>query len=92
VQFGIIGAVPNASMETFVPFANMATVQAEKGEPLTFGSDLEEWLYDGCHSTARLSVYLGEWAVMEDKCKNERFNAQDGIPSTWNRFYPEQAR
>jgi hypothetical protein len=67
-------------------------VQAEKGEPITFFGDLEEWQWECCHSTARLSGYLSEWMVLEDKCKNERFNAQDGSPLSWNRFYPELAR
>ena len=92
MPFGIVGAVPNAGMNTFLPFAVMAAVQAEKGEPITFGGDLEEWQYEICHSTARLSGYLSEWAVLEDKCKNERFNAQDGNPLPWNRFFPELAR
>lgn len=92
MPFGIIGAVPNAGMNTFVPFAVMAAVQAEKGEPIFFGGDLEEWQYECCHSTARLTGYLSEWAVLDQKCKNQRFNAQDGSPLTWNRFYPELAR
>jgi nucleoside-diphosphate-sugar epimerase len=92
MPFGIVGAVPAAGMNTFLPFAVMAAVQAEKAEPITFGGDLEEWQYECCHSTARLSGYLSEWAVLEDKCKNERFNAQDGSPLPWNRFFPELAR
>ena len=92
MPFGIIGAVPNAGMNTFLPFAVMAAVQAEKGEPIIFGGDLEAWQYEICHSTARLSGYLSEWAVLEEKCKNERFNAQDGSSLPWNRFFPELAR
>ena len=92
MPFGIIGAMPNAGMNTFPPFAVMAAVQAEKGEPISFGGDLEEWQHEICHSTARSSGYLSEWAVLEDKCKNERFNAQDGSPLPWNRFFPELAR
>jgi hypothetical protein len=71
MPFGIVGAVPNAGMNTFLSFAVMAAVQAEKGEPITFDGDLEEWQYECCHSTARLSGYLSEWAVLEDKCKNK---------------------
>jgi len=92
MPFGVVGAVPNAGMNTFLPFAVMAAVQAEKGEPIKFGGDLAEWQYEICHSTARLSGYLSEWAVLEDKCKNERFNAQDGSPLSWNRFFEELAR
>lgn len=84
MPFGIVGAVPNAGMNTFLPFAVMAAVQAEEDEPINFGGDFEEWQYEVCHSTARLSGYLSEWAVVEDKCKNERFNAMDGSSPPWN--------
>lgn len=92
MPFGIIGAVPAAGMNTFVPFAVMAAVQAEKGEPLVYGGDIEEWQYEYCHSSARLTGYLSEWAVLEEKCRNQRFNAQDGAPVSWDRFYEELAR
>jgi nucleoside-diphosphate-sugar epimerase len=92
MPFGVVGAVPNAGMNMFLPFAIMASVQAEKREPITFFGDFEEWQWEYCHSTARLSGYLSEWAVLEDKCKNERFNALDGCVLPWNRFYSELAR
>jgi hypothetical protein len=35
---------------------------------------------------------LSEWAVLEDKCKNQAFNAHDGSPLSWDRFFEELAR
>ncbi|GAB7364294.1 hypothetical protein MBLNU230_g4839t1 [Neophaeotheca triangularis] len=88
----VIGAVPNAAMNSFVPFAVMAAVQAEKKQSIFFPGDFSEWQAECTHSTSRLTGYLCEWAVLEEKCKNQRFNAQDGAPLTWNRFFPELAR
>lgn len=90
--FGVVGAAPNAGMNTFLPFAIMAAVQAEKSEPIFFGGDLEGWLNECCHSSARLTGYLSEWAVLEDECKDQAFNAQDGSPMSWDRFFEELAR
>ncbi|KAH0365847.1 hypothetical protein KCU65_g5764, partial [Aureobasidium melanogenum] len=90
--FGIIGATSKTGMNTFLPFAIMAAVQAEKKEPLFFGGDIEEWEYEYLHSSARLTGFLSEWAVLEDKCKNEAFNAHDGSPMSWDRFFEELAR
>jgi hypothetical protein len=44
------------------------------------------------HSTAKLTGCLGEWAVLEDKCKNQKFNAGDSSPLPRNRLWPELAR
>ncbi|KAG9943219.1 hypothetical protein KCU85_g8802, partial [Aureobasidium melanogenum] len=90
--FGIIGATSKTGMNTFLPFAIMAAVQAEKKEPLFFGGDIEEWEYEYLHSSARLTGFLSEWAVLEDKCKNEAFNAHDGSPMSWDRFFEELTR
>lgn len=88
----ILGAVSNAQMNSFLPFAIYSAVQAHKGEPLYFPCDWGTWQYEGYHSTAFLTGYLSEWAVLEEKCKNEAFNAQDTSPMTWDRFYEELAR
>ena len=92
MPFGVIGAVPNASMNTFYTFGVYAAVQAAKGEPLVFGGEWKSWQFDACHSTARMTGYLSEWAVLEDHCANERFNAHDGSPLSWDRFFNELAR
>lgn len=88
----INGATENASMNTFLGFGIYAAVQARKSEDLTFWSNLEAWQFEQCHSTARLTGYLSEWAVLEDQCANQTFNSQDGGSLTWDRFFPELAR
>jgi nucleoside-diphosphate-sugar epimerase len=88
----IIGAVNNAQMNALHPFAIYAAVQAQKGEPLYFPADWTAWQMEAYHSTAMLTGYLSEWAVLEDKCKNEAFNSQDTSPFTWDRFYEELTR
>lgn len=90
--FAVVGAVPSASMNTFLPFAVLASVSAKKGEPVFFGGDIEEWQYECLHSSARLTGFLSEWAVLEDKCKNQAFNAHDGSPLSWDRFFEELTR
>ena len=90
--FGIVGAVPAAGMNTFLPMAVFAAVQAKKGEPIFFGGDIDEWQFDESFSSARLTGYLCEWAVLEEKCKNEAFNAVDGCNMSWHVFFEELAR
>lgn len=89
---GVIGAVPNNPINTFSPFGIYAAVQAEKGDQVIFAGDLHEWQFEACHSTARLTGYLCEWAVLEEKCSNQAFNAHDGSPLSWDRFFEELAR
>lgn len=88
----ILGAVSNAQMNALLPVAIYAAVQAHKGEPISFPGDWETWQYEDNHSTALLTGYLSEWAVLEDKAKNQAFNAQDTGPMTWDRLYEELVR
>ncbi|KAF2131474.1 hypothetical protein P153DRAFT_196104 [Dothidotthia symphoricarpi CBS 119687] len=88
----IIGTTAHPSMNTFLIFAVYAAVQAQKGQPLDFPSDITTWQAEGCHSSARLTGFLSEWAILEDKCANQDFNAQDGGAMTWDRFFNELAR
>ncbi|KAH8697759.1 hypothetical protein BGW36DRAFT_427711 [Talaromyces proteolyticus] len=88
----VLGAVTNAQMNALLPVAIYSAVQAQKGEPIFFPSDWETWQYEGYHSTASLTGYLSEWAVLEEKTKNQAFNAQDTAPVTWDRFYEELTR
>lgn len=88
----IIGAVNNAQMNALHPFAVYAVVQAYKNEPIKFGGDWTNWQFSCYHSTARLTGYLSEWAVLEDKCKNEDFNSIDTSPFTFDRFFEELCR
>ncbi|KAK6215899.1 hypothetical protein LQW54_004079 [Pestalotiopsis sp. IQ-011] len=85
--FAIIGTAPSSPLNMFMSFAVYAIVQAEKGEPLEFGGDLEAWQFEAAHSTARLSGYLSEWAVLEPDCANQSFNAFDGVTLSWDRFF-----
>lgn len=92
MPFAVVGAVPSASMNFFYSFGVYAAVQASKNEPLRFGGGFKEWVYECANSTARLTGYLSEWAVLEQQCANQRFNAHDGSPLSWDRFFHELAR
>lgn len=39
-----------------------------------------------------LTGYLSEWAVLEEKCQDQKFNASDTCPLPTNRLWPELAR
>ncbi|KAK0283774.1 hypothetical protein LTR35_006233 [Friedmanniomyces endolithicus] len=88
----IIGAVNNAAMNALHPLAVYAAVQAHKGEELNYPGDYTAWMSVTEHSTAMLTGYLSEWAVLNDKCKNNKFNASDTCPIPNNRLWPELAR
>ena len=79
-------------MNALYPFSIYAAVQAHKGEPLSFGGDWNAWQGLSFHSTARMTGYLSEWVSLEDKCKDQRFNAIDGSPFSWDRFFHELTR
>lgn len=79
-------------MNALLPFAYYAAVQAHKGERMEYPGAYENWMSIGEHSTAYLTGYLSEWAVLEDKCKNQKFNASDCCPIPNNRLWPEIAR
>jgi hypothetical protein len=83
----IIGATGNAQMNALLPFTWYAAVCAKQGKKLQFPSDWESWQADQHHSSARLTGYLTEWVVLEEKCKDQRFNSQDGGPVTMDRFF-----
>ena len=88
----IIGATNNAQMNALLPFSWYAAVCAKRGVELAFPSNWEAWQFEQHHSCARLTGYLSEWAVLEDKCKNQRFNSQDTSPTTMDRFFGELVR
>ncbi|KAM0343536.1 hypothetical protein ACHAPU_008431 [Fusarium lateritium] len=89
---GIIGITHNSPLNMLYPFGVYAATQAKKDEPLRFGGDFSSWQFECCHSTARLTGYLSEWAVLEDECANEAFNAVDGGVLSWDRFFNELSR
>ncbi|POS68563.1 NAD dependent epimerase/dehydratase [Diaporthe helianthi] len=88
----VIGTSTQAAMNMFYLFAVYAVVQVHKGEPLFFGGDWEQWQYEYYHCSARMTGYLTEWAALEEPCGNEAFNANDGGPLTYERFFTELAR
>ena len=69
-------------------FAVYASVQAHLKQPLQFPGDYVAWDKEQCQSTAMVNAYLEEWAVLTPEAANEAFNAQDGTPFTWGRFWP----
>ena len=88
----VLGAVNNAQMNALHPFAIYAAVQAQNGQALDFAGDWDAWQGEAHHSSAMLTGYLSEWAVLEDKCRNEAFNSQDTGGISWDRFYEELVR
>jgi hypothetical protein len=88
----VIDATMHASMNTFFAFGVYAAVQAQGSEPLRFGSDWMGWSFSIAHSSARLTGYLSEWAVLEGGCEVQVFNAQDGGLLRFGRFFGELAR
>lgn len=88
----IIGATNNAAMNALHPLAVYAAVKAHKGEILDFPGDFNAWFGVAEHSTAMLTGYLSEWAVLEEKCANQKFNASDMCALPNNRLWPELAR
>ncbi|KAF2486994.1 hypothetical protein BDY17DRAFT_328568 [Neohortaea acidophila] len=88
----IIGATQNAAMNALHPFAVYAAVKQHRGEKLDFPGNAAAWLENHEHSTAQLTGYLSEWAVLEDKCANQKFNAGDNSLLPNNRLWPELAR
>lgn len=76
-------------MNSLHPVAVYAAVQAQKGETFKFPGDFYAYQSFSEYSTAMLTGYLSEWAVLEDKCKDEKFNASDTCLLPWNRLWPE---
>ena len=79
-------------MNALHPLAVYAAVQAHKGERLEYPGDIVSWLAPSEHSSAKLTGYLSEWAVLEDRCKDQKFNASDTCVLPNNRLWPELAR
>jgi len=62
------------------PLAVYAAVCAHRGVPMLYPSELASWQNINEHSSAKLTGYLSEWAVLEEHCKNQKFNAGDSSP------------
>lgn len=87
----IVGATGNAQMNALLPFSWYAAVCAKRNVKLQFPSNWESWQGEQHHSSARLTGYLSEWAVLESKCANMRFNSQDGGAVSMDRFFERLA-
>ncbi|KAI5366493.1 putative NAD(P)-binding domain superfamily [Septoria linicola] len=92
MPFAILGAVNKTWLNAFYSFVCLHGSANAKGEPLEFGGDFEAWQFAQTHSNARMSGYLSEWAVLSPHTANQRFNATDGSPLSWERFFPELVR
>jgi nucleoside-diphosphate-sugar epimerase len=86
---GVIGTTDKPSMNMYYPFGPYAAIQAHKKEPIEFGGDFDIWQHESYNTSAKLTGYLSEWAVLEDICANQAFNAQDSSPLSFDRFYEE---
>lgn len=84
----IIGAVRDNILNYLPGLAVYAAVQAHLGLPLAYPGDYISWDREMCKSTAMMNAYLEEWAVLTQDAANHAFNAQDGVPFTWGRFWP----
>lgn len=88
----ILGAVPDAAMNVVFPLAVYANVCKHLGTPLDYPSDLGAWETTQDQSSAMMNGYLEEWMVLEDKAKNQAFNAADQSPFAWGKFWPRLAK
>jgi hypothetical protein len=90
--FGVMGSAVKAQMSGLYLFCVHSAVQAHKKEPLYFPGDWKAWQGPAPMSTARLTGYLSEWAVLHDVCQNQAYNSIDSNSMTFERFCAELAR
>lgn len=64
-------------------------MQAHDKQLLCFPGRWDLWQPDCDHATDLLKRYSSEWDVLEKRCKNGAFNAQDTSPLSRDRFYEE---
>ncbi|KAL2061320.1 hypothetical protein VTL71DRAFT_7593 [Oculimacula yallundae] len=88
----IIGATNNAQMNVFYCLGLYAAVVAHMNQPLAFPGDLTAWETTHTHSSAHLTGYQSEHAVLDDRMKDQAFNAIDGTPFSWSRLWPMLAK
>lgn len=88
----ILGAVKDAAMNAVFPIGVFATVHAHLGKPMVFPGDMASYQVIQIASSAKMNAYIEEWAVLNDKTANQRFNASDDSPFSWSRLWPELAK
>lgn len=79
-------------MNVFYGLGLYAAVCAYMNQALAFPGDLAAWETTHTHSSAYLTGYQSEHAVLDDRMKNQAFNAIDGTPFSWGRLWPMLAR
>jgi hypothetical protein len=79
-------------MNVFYGLGLYAAVQAHLNQPLLFPGDLAAWETEHTHSSAYLTGYQSEHAVLDDNMKNQAFNSADACPFAWGRFWPLLAK
>ncbi|KAH7413073.1 hypothetical protein BKA64DRAFT_637749 [Cadophora sp. MPI-SDFR-AT-0126] len=84
----IIGATNNAQMNVFYGLGLYASVLSHLRQPLAFPGDLDAWETAHTHSSAYLTGYQSEHAVLDERMSNQAFNAVDGTPFSWGRLWP----
>lgn len=84
----IIGATNNAQMNVFYGLGLYCSILSHLHQPLKFPGDLAAWETAHTHSSAYLTGYQSEHAVLDDRTKNQAFNAVDGTPFSWGRIWP----
>lgn len=82
----ILGGVADAAMNLAFPLAVYAAISRELGEKLKFPSDEKAYQANSSMSSAMMNAYMEEWAVLEDKAKDQKFNTFDG--GTWTFWRP----
>ena len=87
----ILGAVPDAAMNLVFPLGVYASVRKHLGEKLEFPNDLQSWETTRCMSSSKMNAYMEQWAVLNDKAKDEKFNTTDGTTFTCGNFWPKYA-
>lgn len=79
-------------MNVVYPLAVYTAVSKHLAVPLEYPAGLQEWEMTQDQSSAMLNSYLEEWCVLEDRAANQAFNAADGCPFTWGKFWPKLAK
>lgn len=87
----ILGAVPDNAMNMAFPLAAYAAVCRHLGEPLAFPSDTNAWQLHCDMSSNMMNAYLAEWAVLDPKTANQKYNACDNSTFAWESTWPRIA-
>jgi hypothetical protein len=87
----ILGAVPDAAMNTAFPLAVYAAVSRKLGGVFEFPGDSDSWQFNCSMSSSMMNAYMEEWAVLTLAAENQNFNAFDGGPFTWEECWPQMA-